>query len=255
LYLGKYLSDLFFDIDLILISLLINNFILKGKINIAIDGHSSCGKGTLAKFLAKSLGYVFIDSGAMYRAVTLYLIRNNISLEDVRKNPSILHKIKISFVYNKANDFFETYLNDELIEKEIRTMEVADFVSEVSAEKAVRDYLLDQQQEFAIGKGVVMDGRDIGTRVLPEAELKIFMTADPYVRATRRFDELKQNYTDLSFDEVFSNIKKRDLIDSTREQSPLVKADDAIILDNTNMSKEEQGHVALAWAKGVISVS
>lgn len=232
-----------------------NNFDLKTKINIAIDGHSSCGKGTLAKHLAKELGYLFIDSGAMYRAVTFYLMRHNISLDDVKRDPSILNNIHISFRYNAESDFFETYLNNVLIENEIRTMEVANFVSEVSALKEVRDFLVVQQKHFGKDKGVVMDGRDIGTKVLPDAELKIFMTADPIIRARRRFDELAQKKILVSFDEVVENIKKRDLLDSTRTESPLIKADDAIILDNTNMGKDEQTRVALTWAKGVIAAA
>ena len=191
----------------------------------------------------------------MYRAVTLYLLRNKITLDDVKKNPDVLNSIHISFVYNSEKDFFETYLNGIFIENEIRTMEVANFVSEVSAIKVIRDFLVVQQQNFGKYKGVVMDGRDIGTEVIPDAELKIFMTADPVIRARRRFDELAQKQVFQSFDEVVENIKKRDLLDSTRTESPLVKSDDAIVLDNTNMSKEEQGRVALTWAKGVIAVS
>jgi len=198
---------------------------------------------------------VFIDSGAMYRAVTLYLLRNKISLEEVKKDPSILDKIKISFKFNDMSDFFETYMNDKYIESDIRSMEVANFVSEVSTIKEVRDFLVKQQQEFSKLKGVVMDGRDIGTKVMPDAELKLFMTADPIVRARRRYEELLQKQKPVTFKEVLENINKRDLIDSTRTESPLTKAVDAIILDNTNMSKEEQSRVALIWAKGVIAVS
>lgn len=198
---------------------------------------------------------MFIDSGAMYRAVTLYLLRNKISLEEVKKDPSILDKIKISFKFNDMSDFFETYMNDKYIESDIRSMEVANFVSEVSTIKEVRDFLVKQQQEFSKLKGVVMDGRDIGTKVMPDAELKLFMTADPIVRARRRYEELLQKQKPVTFKEVLENINKRDLIDSTRTESPLTKAVDAIILDNTNMSKEEQSRVALIWAKGVIAVS
>ena len=191
----------------------------------------------------------------MYRAVTLYLLRNKISLEEVKKDPSILDKIKISFKFNDMSDFFETYMNDKYIESDIRSMEVANFVSEVSTIKEVRDFLVKQQQEFSKLKGVVMDGRDIGTKVMPDAELKLFMTADPIVRARRRYEELLQKQKPVTFKEVLENINKRDLIDSTRTESPLTKAVDAIILDNTNMSKEEQSRVALIWAKGVIAVS
>jgi len=201
------------------------------------------------------LGYVFIDSGAMYRAVTLFIIRHNIPLELIKKDPEILKSIKITFKYNDETDFFETYLNGVLVEKEIRDMEVANYVSEVSAIKQVREFLVHQQKQFALEKGVVMDGRDIGTKVIPDAELKIFMTADPVIRARRRFEELEGKEVLISYEEVLANIKKRDLIDSTRAESPLMKADDAIILDNTNMSIDEQARVALTWAKGVIAVS
>ena len=209
----------------------------------------------MAKYLAKALGYIFIDSGAMYRAVTLYLLRNKITLEDVQKDPSVLENIKISFKFNDVSDFFETYMNGKYIESDIRSMEVANFVSEVSTLKEVRDFLVKQQQQFSKDKGVVMDGRDIGTRVMPDAELKLFMTADPIIRARRRYEELVQKQKPVTFEEVLENINKRDHIDSTRTESPLTKADDAIILDNTNMSKEEQSRVALTWAKGVIAVS
>ena len=229
--------------------------ILRTKINIAIDGHSSCGKGTLAKHLAKSLRYIFIDSGAMYRAVTLYLIRNKIPLEFIKKDPSLLENIHLSFNYNEDSDFFEIYMNGELIENDIRTMEVANYVSEVSTVKEIRDFLVVQQQYFGKDKGVVMDGRDIGTKVFPDAELKIFMTADPIIRARRRYDELMHKQVFVSYEEVLENIIKRDEMDSNRIESPLIKADDAIILDNTNMSKEEQGFVALAWANGVIAAT
>jgi len=198
---------------------------------------------------------VFIDSGAMYRAVTLFIIRHNIPLELIKKDPELLKSIEIKFKYNPENDFFETYLNGVIVEKEIRNMEVANYVSEVSAVKQVREFLVHQQKQFANDKGVVMDGRDIGTKVMPDAELKIFMTADPVIRARRRFEELEGKEVLISYEEVLANIKKRDMIDSTREESPLVKAEDAIILDNTNMSIEEQARVALTWAKGVIAVS
>ena len=173
----------------------------------------------------------------------------------IKHDSSLLNNIQITFKYNAAADFFETYLNDVLVENDIRSMEVANFVSEVSALKVVRDFLVVQQKYYGRNKGVVMDGRDIGTKVLPEAELKIFMTADPIIRARRRFEELQLKQLMISFDEVVANIRKRDKMDSTRAESPLVKADDAIILDNTNMSKEEQGRVALTWAKGVIAAT
>lgn len=231
-----------------------NTILLTRKINIAIDGHSTCGKGTLAKHLAKKLGYVFIDSGAMYRAVAYYLLSNKIEIEDIQSNPDILNSIQISFRYNEENDFFETYLNGTSIENEIRTAGIADYVGEVSSLKEVRDFLINQQQKFGKEKGVVMDGRDIGTAVLPDAELKIFMTTDPLIRARRKFDELGQKNMLMSYDEVVEMIKKQDLMEDAGT-SPLVKAEDAIILDNTNMSQEEQARVALTWAKGVIAVS
>ncbi len=231
-----------------------NTILLTRKINIAIDGHSACGKGTLAKHLAKKLGYVFIDSGAMYRAVAYYLLSNKIEPDDIKANPDILNSIQISFRYNEENDFFETYLNEVSIENEIRTAGIANYVGEVSFLKEVRDFLINQQQKFGKEKGVVMDGRDIGTAVLPDAELKIFMTTDPLIRAKRKFDELGQKNMLMSYDEVVEMIKKQDLMEDAGT-SPLVKADDAIILDNTNMGKEEQARVALTWAKGVIAVS
>lgn len=223
------------------------------KIIIAIDGHSSCGKGTLAKNIAKELGYVFIDSGAMYRSVTLYLLRNSISLETIKVNPEMLKNIDITFKFNPANQFYETHLNDENVEDEIRNMEVSNWVSQVSTIKEIRHFLVDQQRKIGEDKGVVMDGRDIGTVVFPDAELKIFMTAKPEIRATRRFEELQARGKDVDYKEVLLNIMERDRIDSSREESPLKKADDAITLDNTDMSKDQQAQVALTWAKGVIA--
>lgn len=223
------------------------------KINIAIDGHSSCGKGTLAKNIAKELGYLFIDSGAMYRCVTLYLLRNKIPLEQVKENPSLLSAIDIEFRYDREKEFYQTYLNGENVEDEIRNMEVSNWVSQVSTIREIRDFLVEQQQMMGRNKGVVMDGRDIGTVVFPDAELKIFMTARPEVRAKRRYDELIAKGKDVNYDEVLMNILERDRIDSGREESPLKKADDAITLDNTDMTREQQSGVALRWAKGVIS--
>lgn len=191
----------------------------------------------------------------MYRAVTLYLLRHKLSLQDVQSNPDLLKDIHIDFKYNTQTNFFETYLNKVLVEKEIREMDVANWVSEVSALKEIREYLVALQKVLASNKGVVMDGRDIGTKVIPDAELKIFMTADPIIRARRRYEELGASQKLIPFEEVLENIKKRDLLDTTRKESPLVKAEDAIILDNTNMSRDEQARVALTWAKGVIAVS
>jgi len=222
------------------------------KINIAIDGHSSCGKGTLAKNLAKKLDYQFIDSGAMYRAVTLYLMNEDISLEEVEANPSVLNAIHIEFKLDPMRGFYNTHLNGENVEREIRGMGVSGRVSEVSAVGAVRSFLVAKQQEMGEEKGVVMDGRDIGTVVFPDAELKIFMTALPEVRAKRRYLELKEKSIEANLDEIYQNILHRDKFDSTREISPLMQAPDAIVLNNTEMTREEQTRIALTWAKGVI---
>ena len=225
---------------------------MEPKIIIAIDGHSSCGKGTLAKNLAKELDYIFIDSGAMYRAVTLYLWQENIPLEEVAEDPAILGNIKVSFEYNSERQYFETHLNGVNVEDQIRSMEVARRVSPVSAIKEVREFLVAIQQQMGVDRGVVMDGRDIGTVVFPDAELKIFMTASAEIRARRRYDELERKGIHVNFQEVLHNIKERDLIDSTREESPLLKASDAITLDNSSMNKEVQAKLALQWARGVI---
>jgi CMP/dCMP kinase len=225
---------------------------LEKKIIIAIDGHSSCGKGTLAKNLANELGYLFIDSGAMYRAVTLYLTRANISLDELQADPAILGNIKITFQYEEERHYYETYLNGENVENEIRSMEIARKVSPVSAIAEVRHFLVAQQQQMGEQKGVVMDGRDIGTVVFPEAELKIFMTASAEIRAKRRYDELTAKGIHVNYQEVLHNIKERDFIDSNRAESPLIKAEDAITLDNTSMSKKQQAQLSLSWARGVI---
>lgn len=225
---------------------------MSNKINIAIDGHSSCGKGTLAKNLAKELGYIFVDSGAMYRAVTLYLMENDIPLEEVAEDPALLGNIRITFEYEPEREFYETYLNGKNVEKEIRSMHVSRNVSPVSAIKEVRNFLVAKQKEIGQNKGVVMDGRDIGTVVYPDAELKIFMTASPEIRAKRRYLELEKKGINVQYQEVLHNIKERDHIDSTRTESPLIKAEDAITLDNSAMSKNEQAKLALQWARGVI---
>jgi CMP/dCMP kinase len=223
------------------------------KINIAIDGHSSCGKGTLAKQLAEALQYQFVDSGAMYRAVTWYLIENEISTEHISKNPELLQAIDISFQYNEDDKFFETHLNNVNVEPKIRGIEVSQLVSKVSTLSEVRRFLVAKQQELIAKKGVVMDGRDIGTVVIPDAELKIFMTAESRIRAKRRFDEMTNKGISVSYEDILNNITLRDHIDSTRDDSPLKRADDAILLDNSNMTREQQFKVALSWAKGVIS--
>ena len=213
------------------------------KIVIAIDGFSSCGKSTMAKELARKIGYVYIDTGAMYRAVTLYCMNNGLfdgDAIDEAKLRKAMNGLKITFKINQETGKPETYLNGENVEKEIRSMRVSDKVSPVSAIPFVREAMVKQQQELGKQKGVVMDGRDIGTTVFPDAELKIFVTASPEIRAQRRVDELLKKGADVSFEEVLDNVKKRDYIDQHRDVSPLRKADDAILLDNSNMTIAEQ---------------
>lgn len=219
------------------------------KIIIAIDGHSSCGKSTLAKDLAKKLGYNYIDSGAMYRAITLYLLRNNIAIEDTNAVKDALKSIRLSFIYNEAKQASEICLNGENVAHYIRDMIVADKVSAVAAIKEVRYFAVSQQQEMGKERGIVMDGRDIGTVVFPDAELKIFMTADMDIRAMRRFKEIFPSNPNITYEEVMANLQMRDYIDSNREESPLTQAKDALVLDSTNMSMEEQLKQALSWAK------
>ena len=213
------------------------------KITIAIDGFSSTGKSTVAKQVAKELEYVYVDSGAMYRAVTLYALQNNIIDESEFKVESLvedLHNINISFKYNNKLDFAEVFLNDKNVETDIRTLKVSNFVSQVSAIPEVRYQLVKQQQQMGKEKGVVMDGRDIGTVVFPYAELKIFMTASAEKRANRRYEELIERGDDVSFDDVLKNVQKRDYIDSHRKDSPLMKAEDAIEIDNSDLSLDDQ---------------
>jgi len=213
------------------------------KINIAIDGYSSTGKSTIAKQLAAKLGYVYVDTGAMYRAVTLYAIESHfIDSNNFKKDLLIanLNKINLKFKFNKDLGFAEMYLNGRLVEKQIRSIAVSKYVSQVSALPRVRTKLVEQQQKMGQQKGVVMDGRDIGTIVFPNAELKIFMTASAAIRAKRRYDELIANGEKVTFDEVKQNIKQRDEIDTTRADSPLVQAKDAILFDNSNLTKNQQ---------------
>lgn len=223
------------------------------KINIAIDGYSSCGKGTLAKMLARSLGYLFIDTGAMYRAVTLAMIRKGLMPEDTEAVEALLPTLEISFRHNDRENFYNTYLNGEDVEKEIRSMEVSQLVSPVSRIESVRSFLVNQQQYLGRNKGVVMDGRDIGTVVFPDAELKIFMTARPEVRARRRFNELQQNGdTTATYQQVLDNLNARDLQDSTRVNSPLKQAADARVIDNSELTREQQYQLALNMAEAAI---
>lgn len=214
------------------------------KITIAIDGFSSCGKSTMAKDLAKEIGYIYIDSGAMYRAVTLYCLENSLFNSDGSVNSEELEKhindISVSFCLNEETLKPETFLNGVNVESKIRTMEVSSRVSLVAALGFVREALVILQQEMGKSKGIVMDGRDIGTVVFPDAELKIFVTASAEIRAKRRYDELMAKGQEVSFDEVLKNVEERDRIDQTRAVSPLRKADDAIVLDNSNMTVEEQ---------------
>ena len=214
------------------------------KITIAIDGFSSCGKSTMAKDLARKIGYVYVDTGAMYRSVTLFAMQNNLFSKDGSVKTTELEKrmkdIQISFVFNNETGRPDTYLNGELVEKEIRTLEVSSHVSNIATIPFVREAMVAQQQRMGKDKGLVMDGRDIGTTVFPEAELKIFVTASPEVRAKRRFDELNEKGMPADFDDIFENVKERDYIDSHREVSPLRKANDAIELDNSNMTIADQ---------------
>ena len=218
------------------------------KIIITIDGYSSCGKSTLARELAKELNYTFIDSGAMYRAITLYFLRNHLDWSKPKNVTHALEHINLDFQLNPGTGIADMYLNDENVELLIRDMLVNESVSDVAAIKEVREFAVDQQQKMGKRKGIVMDGRDIGTTVFPRAELKIFVTADPLVRVERRFKELFEKNPQITLEEVRSNLEMRDYIDSNREVSPLRKADDAIILDNTNLTRREQLDVALNWA-------
>lgn len=219
------------------------------KIIITIDGWSSCGKSTLARQLAKKLGYLYVDSGAMYRAITLYFLRNHIDWTDVKEVKKALSELKLDFIVNEKTGVSEIYLNDENVEYVIRDLVVAEKVSEIAAIREVREFAVAQQQALGKRKGIVMDGRDIGTVVFPEAELKIFMTADNAVRVERRFKELYEKNPNITIEEVKNNLEMRDYIDSNREVSPLRKADDAIVLDNTNLTEEEQFEKALGWAR------
>lgn len=226
------------------------------KITIAIDGHSSCGKSTMAKALASKLGYVYVDTGAMYRCVTLFALRNECFNEDesvnTEKLETMMGEIEISFQFNPETGKADAYLNGENVEKEIRLMEVSNHVSPIAAIPYVREAMVDQQRRMGQDKGIVMDGRDIGTTVFPDAELKIFVTASAEVRAKRRYDELIGKGEEADFEEILKNVQERDYIDSHREVSPLRQAEDALLLDNSNMTIEEQNIWLLEKAQEVI---
>lgn len=222
------------------------------KITIAIDGFSSCGKSTLAKALAKELDYIFIDTGAMYRSVALFCLRNNLVINNeiiISDIVKALPKIDIHFARNPITEKLEVQLNHEFVEPYIRSLEVSNLVSKVAAIKEVRTKLVQEQQKMGLKGGVVMDGRDIGSVVFPNAELKLFVTAAPEIRINRRYLELSQNEPDISKEEIRKNLEERDYLDSTREESPLVQAKDAILLDNSNYTQEEQLKVALNFVR------
>lgn len=222
------------------------------KIIITIDGYSSCGKSTLAKQLARRLNYLYIDSGAMYRAITLYFIQHSVNWNDAETVKQALQSIHLEFIHNQISGQSDMYLNEENVEPMIREMLVAEKVSEVAAVREVREFAVAQQQKMGREKGIVMDGRDIGTVVFPHAELKIFMTADPAIRVERRFKELYAKNPNITLHEVKENLELRDYIDSNREVSPLRKAEDAIILDNSQLTMPEQLDLVLQWVEDAI---
>ncbi|MFT6095195.1 MAG: cytidylate kinase [Nonlabens sp.] len=225
------------------------------KITIAIDGHSSTGKSTAAKQLAVKLQYVYVDTGAMYRAVSYYALSHKLiesGILDSKKLVESLSDVKISFKYNKETDSADVYLDNENIEKQIRTLEISSIVSKVAEISEVRAQLVEQQKAMGAKKGIVMDGRDIGSVVFPDAELKVFMTAVPEVRAQRRYAELLETGEDVSLDQVLKNVVERDHIDSTREDSPLVQLPEAKLLDTSDMTREEQFELLVSWAEEAI---
>jgi cytidylate kinase len=231
---------------------------LINKITIAIDGFSSTGKSTLAKQLAQQLGYIYVDTGAMYRAVAYFAMQNQlISVDSFNKVDLINHlkNISLEFKFNNELGFAEMYLNGQNVEKEIRTIEVSAYVSKVAEVSEVRSKLVEQQQEMGKNKGIVMDGRDIGTVVFPDAELKIFMTASAATRAQRRFDELVQKGDAVTYEEVLKNVEERDYIDTHRKDSPLVMAEDAVEIDNSHLSREEQFQVVLDLVNAIIDTN
>ena len=225
------------------------------KITIAIDGFSSTGTSTLAKQLAKHLGYIYVDTGAMYRAVAFFAMQNNLISVDSFDKIELVNKLKdivLEFKFNSELGFAEMYLNGQNVEKEIRTIEVSGFVSKVAEISEVRSKLVEQQQEMGKNKAIVMDGRDIGTVVFPDAELKVFMTASAATRAQRRYDELLQKGDSVTYEEVLKNVEERDYIDTHREDSPLVMADDAVEIDNSHLTREEQFGAVLDFANAII---
>ena len=222
------------------------------KIIITIDGWSACGKSTLAKRLAKELGYTYIDSGAMYRAITLFFLRNHIDWTDKKEAKRALKDIRLQFIYNDKSKESEIYLNDENVEYLIRDLIVAEKVSDIAAIKDVREFAVTEQRKMGKNRGIVMDGRDIGTVVFPKAELKIFMTADNTVRVERRFKELYEKNPNTTLEEVKTNLEMRDYIDSHREISPLKKAKNALVLDNTNLTEDEQFQKAMEWINKIL---
>ena len=221
---------------------------MRNKIIVAIDGYSSCGKSTIAKQLAKELHYIYADSGAMYRAITLYCLRNDVKITDKHQIRKALHNIHLEFIFNSAAGKSFLHMNDENVELPIRDMIISEKVSIVAAIKEVREFAVAQQHKMGERKGLVMDGRDIGTVVFPQAELKIFMTADIAVRVERRFKALYQVNPQITIEDVKKNLEMRDYLDSNREISPLRKAEDALILDNTNLTIAQQLKIALQWA-------
>ena len=228
---------------------------MKKQITIAIDGFSSTGKSTLAKQLAQQLGYIYVDTGAMYRAVAYFAMQNQLISVDSFNKVDLVNQLKnivLEFKFNSELGFAEMYLNGVNVEKAIRTIEVSGYVSKVAEVSEVRAKLVEQQQEMGKNKGIVMDGRDIGTVVFPDAELKIFMTASAATRAQRRFDELVQKGDSVSYDEVLKNVEERDYIDTHREDSPLIMAEDAVEIDNSHLTREEQFQAVLELVNGII---
>ena len=226
---------------------------MEKKIIVAIDGHSSCGKSTMAKWLAKEVGYIYVDTGAMYRTITLFALRNNLITPSGIDEPRLekaLSEVRVSFTLDPQTNLPLACLNGEIVEKEIRGMQVSSNVSPIAALPCVREVMTKQQQQMGLDKGIVMDGRDVGTVVFPNAELKIFVTASAEVRAQRRYDELiDKGETNISFEDILRNVKERDYIDSHREISPLRQAPDALVLDNSSLSREEQNQWLLSQFK------